>query len=228
MPYSLQLTYLVEFFNLIKEPTIEQRKELKTWFWETSINRYFGAANTGLITKTLEQVRQYAKGEIENLETGKSLNIEGFLKDTFTLNKASSKTLAILLANESPRSLLTGQSVDTYKALSVVNRLEYHHIFPKAYLDREGFDKRQRNFHANICMLNLGNNREISDKNPSDYFKEIESNLGEHLAEVLLSNFINDDAFLCALTDDYNGFLENRMKEMTNRIEILTTRKSTV
>lgn len=225
LPYSLQLTYLVEFFNINPEPSLEQREELKIWFWETSVNRYFGAANTGLITKTLEQIRQYARGKIESLKTGKPLNIEGFLKDTFTLNKASSKTLAIVMANEKPKSLLTGQLVDTYKALSLVNRLEYHHIFPKAYLERQGFDERQRNFHANICMLNLGNNREISDKKPSDYFREMKSNLGDSLSKVLLSNFINDEALRCALEDDYDGFIENRILEMTKRIKNLISRK---
>jgi hypothetical protein len=61
--------------------------------------------------------------------------------------------------------------IDVSKSLAVINKLEYHHIFPKEMLSSKlQINKRQADFHANISMQNLTSNREISDTSPSAYF----------------------------------------------------------
>ena len=52
--------------------------------------------------------------------------------------------------------------------------LEVHHIFPRALLYREGFQKSQVNAVANFCFLTKGTNLQISDRPPAEYFAEIE------------------------------------------------------
>jgi len=221
LPYGLQLTYLVEFFNLCPKPTIHQRHELARWFWKTSLTQHYGSANTGLITKDLSQVRNFAKGTIEKLSVDKKINFKGFLADNFILNKASSLTFALLLATNKPKSFLDGTTVDTYKALSVINKLEFHHIFPKAFLISSGISKSEANYHSNISMQNLSNNREISDTKPSDYFKVIEERLQEKLDIVLVSNFISTEGFEAGKQDDYDTFIKERNKLLTEKINSL-------
>lgn len=221
LPYGLQLTYLVEFFNLCPKPTIYQRHELRNWFWKTSFTKHYGVANTALISKDLALIRDFASGKIGNIPVEKKINFKGFTTDNFALNKASSMTFALLLSHRKPKSLLDGTSIDTYKALSMINKLEYHHIFPKAYLKNGGYSKHPINYHANICMLNLSNNREISDKKPSVYFAEIEQKLGDKLMDVLKSNFINEDAYVACLCDDYDSFIEYRHAEISDSIKEL-------
>ena len=92
---------------------------------------------------------------------------------------------------------------------------------PRAHLEREGVSKEKANIHLNICMLNLTNNREISDKDPSDYFKTIEDRLGEHLDSVLLSNYINTEAFEAAKAGDYQAFIEAREREFLKEIKTI-------
>ncbi len=210
LPYGLQLTLLVEFFNINSNPEESMRAELKRWFWKSAFTRHFGTANTGLITKSLEDLRNFANGESKVLEIDKELKLDDFFNDNFALNKATSKTHALLLASNSPQSLLTGSLIDTGKALAVLNRLEYHHIFPKAFLKSQGIEKSQYDKHSNICMLNLTNNREISDHNPSDYFPEIKDRLGSIYLEVLAKNFINEYAYNAACNDDFNAFIQIR------------------
>jgi len=221
LPYGLQLTYVVEFFNICPKPTVHQRHELVKWFWKTSFTQHYGSANTGLITKDLAQIRNFANGKIEKPLVGKTINFEGFLEDNFILNKASSLSFALLLATNKPKSLLDGTTVDTYKALSVINKLEYHHIFPKAFLKEIGFNKTDINFHSNISMQNLSNNREISDAMPSNYFVEIEKRLGDKLHPVLESNFINNDAFNAGKKNDYKNFIKERSKSLKAKLTSL-------
>ncbi len=221
LPYALQLTYIVEFFNICPAPNSTQRKKLIDWFWISSFSRQYGSSNTGLISSDLKNVRAFANGEIDSIPVSSDLKEKNILEDGFALNKATSMTYALLLAHKKPKSLLDGSVIDTRKALAVTNRLEYHHIFPKAHLDRQGVSKDKANMHLNICMLNLTNNREISDKAPSDYFLMVEERLGSHLDEVLRSNYINNDAFEAAKSGDYELFIEERERELTKEIRDL-------
>lgn len=221
LPYGLQLTLFVEFFNLQPRPSYESKVILKNWFWKTSFSKYFGVANTGLITRSLDQIRNFANGKTDNLEVPSTINYEGFLRDGFRLNKATSTSFALVLAEKNPLSFLNGDRIDTYKSLAYINRLEFHHIFPKAYLKRMEFNDIKINYHSNICMLNLGDNREILDKTPSSYFKDMQVNLGDKFSEVLESNYINDEALDCVWNDDYEGFVNARNKSIILRMKEL-------
>ncbi len=54
------------------------------------------------------------------------------------------------------------------------SKLEVHHIFPKAYLKKNGYGKAQINAIANFCFLTKDTNIKISDSNPEIYFEEVE------------------------------------------------------
>ncbi|MCC2544442.1 MULTISPECIES: GmrSD restriction endonuclease domain-containing protein [Bacillus] len=212
LPYSLQLTFLVELFNLCPVPTIAQRNEIKKWFWRTSITRYFASFNTAQLNAELRTIRNFAAGMTNTISINKEINYKEFMEGSFVLRNALSKTLALILASNKPKSLLDGAGINIESVLAIVNKNEFHHIFPKDYLKKRDYDNSQINQHANICMLNLGNNRTISNKAPSEYFLTIKSRLGSSLQDILLSNFIDDDAYRCALEDDYEGFIAARKK----------------
>jgi hypothetical protein len=216
IPYGLQVTFLVEFFNQCPKPTIQQRGALRKWFWKSSLSRYFASFNTAQLSVDLNNIRDFATGRIAEPRVNKAVDYDGFAQEEFRLNKAISISLGLLLGNKSPRSLLDGTLINTHRALAVTNRHEYHHIFPKAYLKANGFSDSKINSHANICLLSLGNNREISDTQPSVYFKNIEKKLGDNLKLVLQSNFINDEAYSAAINDDYESFLKARSQLLTN------------
>ncbi|MDQ0209040.1 DUF262 domain-containing protein [Alkalicoccobacillus murimartini] len=208
LPYSLQLTFLVEFFNVCPNPTIMQREELKKWFWKVALSKYFASFNTAQITLDLKNIRDFGLNKINQLTITKPVDYKNFSSENFRLNKASSKTFGLLLAHNQPLSLLDGSRINTNKALAVVNRHEYHHIFPKAFLKSSGI--KEMDTHANICLLNMGNNRTISDSRPSIYLKNLRGILGNKFTEVLDSNFINEEAYNAAISEDYNEFIKIR------------------
>jgi hypothetical protein len=225
LPYALQLTLLVEFFRLNPNPSLHQRVSLKKWFWESSFSRYFGTSNTGQNADDLKQMREFADGNISELNIYRHINYQSFVKEEFRLNKATSKTFALLLAHRRPKSLLDGSPVNTVQALSIINRHEYHHLFPKAFLKSSRVADDQIDMHANICMLNMGNNRTISDSRPSVYFAQLQLLLGDSLQEVLVSNFISTGAFDAGLREDYPEFTRLRSEELIKAIKELCTGK---
>jgi hypothetical protein len=225
LPYALQLTLLVEFFRLNPSPSYAQRVALKKWFWESSFTRHFGTSNTGQNADDLKQMREFAYGNIEELNLHRQINSQGFVKEEFRLNKATSKSFALLLAHKRPRSLLDGSPVNTVQALSIVNRHEYHHIFPKAFLKSSRVAEDTIDMHANICLLNMGNNRTISDSRPSIYFEQLKFLLDDSLQDVLASNFISMEAYDAGLHEDYPEFTRLRSEELIKDIQKLCTGK---
>jgi hypothetical protein len=210
IPYALQLTYLVEFFNTCPTPNYMQREKLVKWFWTTSLSRYFASFNSAQLNNDLALMRDFAKNKTDQIQLNNSINYNNFCSDEFRLNKALSKTFTLVLAVNLPMSLLDGTKINLQDALSMVNKIEFHHIFPKAYLKTQGYNNSKIDANTNICMLNLGNNRAISDTKPSIYFKEICDNLGSNKFEVLKSQLISVEAYKAALNDDFNTFCNER------------------
>jgi hypothetical protein len=98
--------------------------------------------------------------------------------------------------------------------LGRMNRLEVHHIFPRALLYKHGYKRPEVNAVANFCFLTKDTNLQISDRSPEVYFREIQ---GRH-PEALESQWIPADPELWKV-ENYTGFLEARRRllaEATN------------
>jgi hypothetical protein len=91
--------------------------------------------------------------------------------------------------------------------LGKMHQLEVHHIFPKAFLYKEGYNKADVNAVANFCLLTKDCNLEISDKEPSVYLPHYE----RLHPDVLASQWIPQDPRLWE-PKNYREFLEERRK----------------
>lgn len=107
--------------------------------------------------------------------------------------------------------------------LGKMNKLEVHHIFPKAQLykhEEYNFGRAEVNALANFCFLTKDTNLKISDRLPEDYFPEVE----EAHPGALASQWIPDDPSLWKL-DRFRDFLEARKvllaKELNHQMEML-------
>jgi len=216
LPYSIQLTLLANFYNLNPAPNINKINQLKRWFWKSSIGAYYRTSSYSFTRSALDEIREFAVSENSHLDIGVNINIDDFLMDTFNLRKASSKTFALLLSRESPKNFMDASTISISEILALANKNEYHHIFPKNMLKQIGFCQEEINCHLNISILNLRNNRAISDKKPSEYFAIMQKQLGEHhLYEVLKSHYIDHQAYKAALSNDYAKFLEYRKAKIS-------------
>jgi hypothetical protein len=89
--------------------------------------------------------------------------------------------------------------------LGKMNRLEVHHIFPKAQLYKKGFARSEVNALANFCFLTKDTNLNISDTLPEEYFPRVEEKYPGSLA----SQWIPSDPQLWKL-EHFRDFLETR------------------
>lgn len=104
--------------------------------------------------------------------------------------------------------------------LGKMNKLEVHHIFPKAQLYKWNFKRPEVNALANFCFLTKETNLQISDRLPEEYFPEVEKNYPGALA----SQWIPTDAKLWKM-ENFRDFLEARKillaAEVNKRMEEL-------
>jgi len=102
------------------------------------------------------------------------------------------------------RDLCSGIEIK-HGLLGKMQQLEVHHIFPKAFLYKHGYNKSDVNAVANFCLLTKDCNLEISDKEPSEYLP--------HYARkhpgVLASQWIPEDPRLWQ-PENFREFLETR------------------
>ena len=56
-----------------------------------------------------------------------------------------------------------------------LNRLEVHHIFPRAQLHKLKYGRSEANALANFCFLTQETNLRISDRLPEEYFPKFEA-----------------------------------------------------
>ncbi len=100
--------------------------------------------------------------------------------------------------------------------MSQGNRNEFHHIFPKAYLTKKGYNSEQINCLANISMLSRTDNNKIKDKPPSEYRSEMPTD-DSILKEILNSNLCPEEMF----SDNYDEFLSVRSNLLVQKAKEL-------
>jgi len=98
----------------------------------------------------------------------------------------------------------TGVELSNY-LLGNMNRLELHHIFPKAQLRKHGYSIADANAIANFTFLTKETNLRVSDKLPIDYIQEI----NDKQPGVLESHWIPMERRLWQI-ENYREFLEER------------------
>ena len=91
--------------------------------------------------------------------------------------------------------------------LGKMNKLEVHHIFPKAKLYKDNRQRNEVNALGNFCFLTKDTNLVIRDAYPHDYFVDVESRHPGALA----SQWIPMDENLWKM-ENYLDFLDERKK----------------
>ncbi|MBE8540160.1 GmrSD restriction endonuclease domain-containing protein [Geoglobus acetivorans] len=94
--------------------------------------------------------------------------------------------------------------------------IDLHHIFPKAFLKREGITSRKViNQVANLAYLEYKDNIKIGDKSPREYWTELLKELSEDEIRIFLSKYDLPENFW---EMNYYEFLEERRKLMSLKI----------
>jgi hypothetical protein len=218
LPYERQLVALGYAFG--KRPRMNTREIaiLKRWFWRTSFSERYRRGGEGLFDDDLTNIVA-ALDDATLLEVfGGPATTQQIAKVEFRKTGAFSNAFIAMLASHGPRNLVNGSLIDTGKALSTYNRKEFHHIFPQAFLAEKGIAKSRIHSLANICMLSADQNKQINDRRPSDYVKDLQQRHGSAFTRVFESNLIPQEAIDSLLNDNYEEFVEIRASHIASII----------
>ena len=141
----------------------------------------------------------------------------------FSAGKSYIKALLSLYAYFQPKSFIDDSLVNISNYwLKKANSKNYHHFFPKAYLNKK-LDWEYKDFYINH-ILNITivddylNKREIAAKAPSQYMKTF-SRKNRELPETMKSHLINDLDKFGIWENDYEKFLKQRAKAVSRELK---------
>lgn len=233
---TLDFAYTL-FLLLHADPTFDKKlidKYVTKWYVLTTLTgRYISSPET-IMDSDLRNIK--SKGfiqffaEIEAAELSETFWNVGLVQrlETSAINSPYFNTFIAAQIHNSEDSLFS-KGTKISDLITIIG--DVHHIFPKKYLIRNGWnDKAKYNQIANYTYLDTQVNKDISDDAPHQYFGKAFSacdkgesaygniSIRSELAANLEDNCIPIDIIDMAHTD-YPSFLEKRRKMMAKKIQ---------
>lgn len=217
LPYKSMIIPLVRFFATDnaagRHPNAKQRETLVRWFWQSCFSRRYSNSVDTALKQDIEAVILLIKDDPSGFSRKTApVSPEFFKENVFSLNAVNTKTHILLLAQQKPKSFLSGSPVDLQNVLLSCNRTEFHHVFPKDHLEKTlKIQERSKQFMlANFAFLSQTDNRKIKNRAPSVYKNEIPN---DKLDEILDAALIPKGS----LDKDYFGFIDERAKLLADK-----------
>lgn len=211
VPYVNQVVVLAELFRRRPVLNAGQYVALRQWFWRTTLSSYFSGWSSAQMDTDLKAIDDFISEKTPNLMIGDGAPPKNiWRRRSFRANTSLSKLLGLLLTQNTPYDLINGTEVKLTKALAWQNSKEYHHIFPKAYLNSIGASTSDTNALANFALISSASNKNISDTKPSVYVPKLQIEHGQDFSRICESNLLSGDCVAAAIADNFPDFLEAR------------------
>ena len=204
--------------NSGKFPDAQERDRLLYWYLHASLwGRFSGSVETLLNQDFAASDEGGTQRLVEVLESWRgSLVIRPEDFSGYSIGARFYPLLYILTRVHGAQDWWNGAPVLSQAMLGKLSGLQVHHIFPKARLYEANYSRAEVNSLANFCFLTQETNLWVTDRDPSEYFEEVE----EKYPGALASQWIPTDRSLWDLTR-YPQFLEARrhlLADSANRL----------
>jgi hypothetical protein len=189
---NMLATLAVFFFHHPGQPNRSQAKEIRKWFWATGVaQRYSGRGYHRNIVKDANFFASLAEGRRARFAFADRLDpILDIQRAEYSSHSARTRSFFCLLAAQRPRYLEGGEQLPLDGAISLANRKDRHHIFPRAQLSKYRLSARVYNSLCNICFLVSRENQRISSTLPRCYLAEYANNDRQLFRSVMRSHLI--------------------------------------
>jgi len=220
LPFQTILVPLSVFFAVPDNKHIvvneQQRAKLLRWFWRVCFTRRYSSGVIRHLDDDIKAMLQLKGGQQSNLGTFDA-DIEGIapmLADKFGIASVNTKTFILLLAQQSPRSFISGLPLDLNEKLKEYNRAEFHHMMPRAFVRAkygEGARQaRDAESLVNFCFLSRSENSALGGDAPSKYREK----MPQEVAPILQGAVCPESLF----TDDLGQFWAERFEMLSSVI----------
>ena len=221
LPYNALLVPLTYFFVKQKEkPSQKQARFLIQYFWWASLShRFSSASETSLAAdrKRMDNILNEKKPSYRGEEV--DINKTMLMEYGFRTGDAFCKALLCLYAYFQPKSFDTGGDVRIDNSwLQRTNSKNYHHFFPKSYLEKKGYEDWQANSILNITIVDdYLNKGQIGSKAPNIYMRNF-AGKNDGLSHTMKTHLIYDLDDFGVWTNDYDKFLDRRAKRILQEL----------
>lgn len=207
LPFPTVLVPLAVFFavdgNAEASYTDEQRRRINRWFWRTAFSRRYSSGVLRNLKTDIEEIAKLREGKDSALgQFPASISSQYFVENTFGMGNVNTKTFILMLANQKPLSLISGAPVSLEETLKASNRAEFHHLMPRAFLQKASNSEVDDSVLANFCFLSRSDNRQLGGAAPSAYRAKLAANIDDVLARSLVPASL--------FSDDYEAFVFER------------------
>lgn len=218
---------------------------VKRWFVMSMLTGRYSGSSESNIERDSKQILE--KGitayltQIENNELDNGFWDYRLVDDLETSSTVNSAYLCYLAAQcKHNESVFLSESMSARNLLEQTSNANVHHIFPKKYLERNGFKKSEYNQVANYVYTEQQINIKLADMAPKEYMQKVLDELQQKeiatqdhsqslseftslknrtdLAHNMKINSIGDSLFEADYTT-YNDFLAERRKLMAQKIK---------
>lgn len=227
LPYSTQLVPLSAVCTVLRDGnrirTTSVKNMVKQWYWCGVFGELYGSANETRYANDIVQVVNWINnnGNLPKTVTDFYFNPMRLLGMQSRQSAAYKGVMALILKNHA-QDFISGAEMD-FSTFSN-EKIDIHHIFPKNYCIKEGYDKRKWNSIVNKTPISASSNREIGGNAPSSYLKRLEKNGSVSSADLdkyVESHWIDHNLLRA---DDFQNFIIDRAKKLLAAIEKATGR----
>lgn len=222
LPYATQLIPLAAICAQLGDRTTLHgiKQNLLQWYWSGVMGELYGGANETRFAMDMQDVVAWIDGATEPRTVRDSNFAPTRLLSLQSRLAAAYKGLAALLMKHGGRDFVSGTPIDLNTYFN--NAIDIHHIFPRAWCEKQKLPKDKWNSVINKAPLAAGTNRFISGDAPSVYLGRIQKAKQvppQSLDEFLVSHVISVPALR---GDDFDAFIRLRAASMLDLIENAT------
>lgn len=222
IPYATQLIPLAAICAQLGERTTQHgvKQSLLRWYWNGVLGELYGGASETRFAMDMQDVVAWIDGGAEPRTVRDSNFAPTRLLSLQSRLAAAYKGLAALLMKHGGRDFVSGTPIDLNTYFN--NAIDIHHIFPRAWCEKQKLPKEKWNSVVNKAPLAASTNRFISGDAPSHYLGRIQKAkqvAASNLDEFLVSHQISVDAIR---SDDFDGFIRLRAIALLSLIEQAT------
>ncbi|MDI6872293.1 MAG: hypothetical protein QME79_13275 [Bacillota bacterium] len=167
------------------------------------------------------EVRQVRRQSCDDFETRIGSREAVFNPGRFltlrTRNSAAYKGIYALLLRDGALDFATGVPINDQRYFD--DALDIHHIFPRAWCEKQGIPAEQYDSIIKKTPIAAGTNRRIQGDEPRLYLKRVQqaSQMDDKRMDTILTSHVIDPALLRA--NDFAGFFARRREALLMRIE---------
>jgi hypothetical protein len=223
LPYNaLIVPFAYFFYHHNDKPTADKQKYLQDYFWRSSLAGRFSSAVESKLAQDIKRIDLILKDELPKYDYAIDSSPD-FIKNNgwFSAGRSYIKAILCIYAHHQPKSFNDNSIVQINNNwLKQANSKNYHHFFPKAFLEKKEVTYQSASNHIlNITIVDdFLNKRKIRDNAPSIYMAKFAKDNPE-MAKTMKTHLIDDFDEFGIWEDDYDKFIDRRALKVSEEIK---------